>query len=222
LAPGELILINPEDPVDLTYSADCEKFIVKVPKLLLESICHEHRWLYPREGMRFANSRYRLDELEGFAGLLGLVCQEAEGAQSIPRVQQHYEHIVVTKMLSLLSTNLNRLGSGGESVTFERIAQFIELNLKQELGCEALARQANLSLRSLYLLFERNAQTTPKEYIRQRRLERIHGCLSDPQCGVGNVTEVAMDYGFAHLGRFADSYRKQFGELPSQTLKRRV
>jgi AraC-like DNA-binding protein len=30
-----------------------------------------------------------------------------------------------------------------------------------------------------------------------------------------------MDYGFLHLGRFSDSYRKQFGELPSDTLKRR-
>ncbi|WP_208536301.1 cupin domain-containing protein, partial [Pseudomonas aeruginosa] len=35
LAPGELLLINPDDPVDLTYSADCEKFIVKLPCALL-------------------------------------------------------------------------------------------------------------------------------------------------------------------------------------------
>jgi len=78
-----------------------------------------------------------------------------------------------------------------------------------------------MSLRSLYGLFERNAGVTPKNYQRQKRLERINACLSDPTCNVRNITEVAMDYGFLHLGRFSDSYRKQFGELPSDTLKRR-
>jgi len=34
--PGELLLINPDDPVDLTYSDDCEKLIVKLPASFLE------------------------------------------------------------------------------------------------------------------------------------------------------------------------------------------
>jgi AraC-like DNA-binding protein len=78
-----------------------------------------------------------------------------------------------------------------------------------------------MSLRSLYGLFERNAQTTPKHYIRQKKLERVHACLRDPSSHVRNVTELAMDFGFLHLGRFSENYRKQFGELPSDTLKRR-
>jgi AraC-like DNA-binding protein len=38
---------------------------------------------------------------------------------------------------------------------------------------------------------------------------------------VRNLTELAMEFGFFHLGRFSEQYRKQFGELPSETLKRR-
>ncbi|WP_095077135.1 AraC family transcriptional regulator [Pseudomonas sp. Irchel s3h17] len=220
-APGELLLINPDDPVDLTYSDDCEKFILKMPASLLESVCQEQRWIHPGQGVRFLENRYQLDELEGFVNLLGMVCQEAEAAESMPRVQEHYAQIIVSKMLSLMKTNVSRAGLGSQSASFERIADYIERNLKQDICSEELARQAQISLRSLYGLFERNAATTPKNYIRQKKLERVQACLSDPTCTVRNVTELAMDYGFLHLGRFSDSYRKQFGELPSDTLKRR-
>ncbi len=85
LAPGELLLINPDDPVDLTYSADCEKFIVKLPCALLEAICAEQRWSHPARGVRFLEHRYRLDQLEGFVGLLALVCREAESGERLAR-----------------------------------------------------------------------------------------------------------------------------------------
>lgn len=219
-APGELLLINPDDPVDLTYSDDCEKFIIKVPTRLLESVCQEQRWRYPGQGVRFLENRYRLAELEGFVQLLSMVCREAEASERMPRVQEHYARIVASKMLSLMKTNVCR-AVPGQSSTFEALADYIERHLKQDIGCEELAQQARISLRSLYGLFERNARTTPKHYIRQKKLERVHACLNDPGSNVRNVTELAMDFGFLHLGRFSESYRKQFGELPSDTLKRR-
>ena len=71
------------------------------------------------------------------------------------------------------------------------------------------------------MLFRSQLGVTPLQYIRQRKLARIHTCLSDPGCTVRSLTELALDYGFVHLGRFSESYRLQFGELPSSTLKRR-
>jgi AraC-like DNA-binding protein len=34
------------------------------------------------------------------------------------------------------------------------------------------------------------------------------------------VTRTALAFGFAHLGRFSASYRRMFGETPSETLRR--
>ncbi len=221
LAPGELLLINPDDPVDLTYSDDCEKFILKLPVSLLESTCNEQRWLKPSEGVRFTQNRYRLQELEGFVGLLGLVCQEAESDLSLPRISEHYAQIIASKLLTLLKTNVSREALCSQAASFERIAHYIESNLKQDICVEQLADQAHISLRSLYALFERHAGSTPKNYIRRKKLELIKASLSDPSCSVRNVTEIALDYGFLHLGRFSESYKLAFGELPSDTLKRR-
>lgn len=221
LVPGELLLINPDDPVDLTYSEDCEKFILRVPVRLLEGICAEQRWHRPEPGVRFLRNHYQLDELDGFVSLLAMICQEAEVPDSLQRVQGHYSQIVASKLLSLMSTNINRECLGSPSVSLERILDYIERNLKRDLTSEGLADQARMSQRSLYSLFDRQLGSTPKRYIRQRKLERIHACLSDPACPVRNLTEVALDWGFLHLGRFSESYRLQFGELPSETLKRR-
>src|SRR5207253_10881770 len=94
LAPGELLLINPDDPVDLTYSADCEKFILKVPTSLLESACLEQRWLYPEPGVRFMQNRYSLGEPEGFVNLPAMVCMEAEAGEAMRQDQDHHPQIV--------------------------------------------------------------------------------------------------------------------------------
>lgn len=221
LVPGELLLINPDDPVDLTYSQDCEKFILKIPARLLESICDEQRWQRPAAGVRFLRNHYRLDELQGFVNLLAMVCQEAEFGDSLPRVQGHYSQIVGSKLLTLMNCNVRRESLEGPSASLERILDYIERNLKLELSSKILAEQACMSLRSLYGLFDRHLGITPRQYIRQLRLERIYACLKDASCPVRSLTELALDHGFLHLGRFSESYRQQFGELPSETLKRR-
>ena len=221
LGPGELLVINPDDPVDLTYSQDCEKFILKLPVKLLESVCDDQRWRRPAGGVRFMRNHYRLDELEGFLGLLGMVCQESEASDPLLRVQEHYTQIVASKLLNLMQTNISRENLASASASIERLLDYIERNLKQEISSEDLAAQACISQRSLYSLFERQLGVTPLQYIRQRKLARIHTCLSDPGCTVRSLTELALDYGFVHLGRFSESYRLQFGELPSSTLKRR-
>ncbi|MGX5219648.1 AraC family transcriptional regulator [Pseudomonas sp. S9] len=222
LGPGELLLINPDDPVDLTYSDDCEKFILKIPTSLLESICTEQRWQRPDIGVRFLQNHYRLDQLSGFINLMAMVCMEAEADQPLVRVQEHYAQIVGTKLLSQMQTNVCRESLGGQSASFERVVEYIERNLKLDLSSEVLAEQARMSVRSLYGLFERHLDVTPQQYIRQRKLERINACLSDASCPVRSLTELALDYGFLHLGRFSENYRRQFGELPSETLKHRT
>ncbi|MFI8481019.1 AraC family transcriptional regulator [Pseudomonas sp. NPDC078700] len=218
--PGELLLINPDDQVDLTYSDDCEKFIVKLPSAFLDRACTDNHWQRPTDGIRFT-ARHDLQQVEGLVSLLGLVCDEAEGTQQLPLVQEQYTRIIASKLLGLLTNNVLREELAESNPSFERIVQFIEDNLKQDISLEQLAQVVRISPRSLYALFDRHLGTTPKHYIRNRKLEKVHDCLTDPASKVRNVTEVALDYGFLHLGRFSESYKNTFGELPSDTLRRR-
>ena len=216
--PGEILLINPDDPVDLTYSADCEKFIIKLPVGLLENACLEQKWGLPKNGIRFASSRHDLATLECFMQLLGLVCQEAESAAT-PEIQALYERIVASKLLGLLASNVARqVPEQAQGQGFEAVRQFIDAHLRQEISIEQLMAVARVSERSLYLLFERQVGVSPRDYVRQCRLERVHELLQSP--AARSVTEIALDHGFLHLGRFSEAYRKRFGELPSHTTRR--
>ncbi|WP_431025429.1 helix-turn-helix domain-containing protein [Halomonas sp. H5] len=35
--------------------------------------------------------------------------------------------------------------------------------------------------------------------------------------GTASITEIAMGWGFTHMGRFSLAYRQAFGESPSET-----
>ena len=57
-------------------------------------------------------------------------------------------------------------------------------------------------------------------YLRTARFESVRDELRrcEPEMC---VTDVAIRWGFEHMGRFAVEYRKRFGESPSQTLGKR-
>lgn len=58
------------------------------------------------------------------------------------------------------------------------------------------------------------------EHLRAVRLERARLDLSRGGDGDTSVTEVALRWGFGHLGQFAADYKRRFGELPSQSLRK--
>ncbi len=66
--------------------------------------------------------------------------------------------------------------------------------------------------------FRRYRDCSPLDYSRDIRLDFARAALIE---GAG-VTETALEFGFLHFGRFAQSYAARFGEKPSVTVRRRA
>ncbi|MBJ9975914.1 helix-turn-helix domain-containing protein [Pseudomonas sp. S75] len=88
------------------------------------------------------------------------------------------------------------------------------------LNLPGLAQVAGVSLRQLQDAFKAFTGMPPAQWL---RLRRLNGARRDLLCSDANevtVAEVAMRWSFWHLGRFSESYRQLFKELPSQTLRK--
>lgn len=97
----------------------------------------------------------------------------------------------------------------------KRAEAYIEANLDQPLSVAELAAQAGVSARSLQAGFQQYRGTTPMAYLRELRLKRVHEALlsADPQHS--SVTDIALQSGFGHLGKFSVAYKQRFGESPA-------
>lgn len=82
------------------------------------------------------------------------------------------------------------------------------------------ARAAGLHPRTLQHHLSRNLDMSPSAYLRGIRLDRTRSALTTLSPDETSVAEVARQWGFGHLGRFSAAYRKRFGELPNDTLRR--
>ena len=56
----------------------------------------------------------------------------------------------------------------------------------------------------------------PVAYLRAQRLNGVRQMLKEGQ----SVTDAATAWGFWHFGHFSQEYKKLFGELPSESLRR--
>ena len=98
--------------------------------------------------------------------------------------------------------------------------EFVHENAHLPIGPVEIAAAAHLSVRGLQVAFQRVLGTTPLQYLRDVRLDRVRTDLRLADPARTSVADVARGWGFGHLGRFSAAYAARFGEYPSDTLGR--
>ena len=221
LGIGHIVLRQANESDPLNCSDDFDSAIVRLPVATVQELCVEHGWVKPEGSGAFSSSPLRLDERQRLLQLCELVRAEIESDTTPPEVLQHYARALACKLIATLHQGSIHSEPDAQARCFARVVQYVDDNIRHDITAERLAQHAGLSVRSLYMLFEKNAGVTPKAYIRKKKLEHVYFTLMDPASRVANVTAVALEFGFTHLGRFAELYRQTFGILPSTSLKAR-
>jgi AraC-like DNA-binding protein len=101
-----------------------------------------------------------------------------------------------------------------------RLEQMLEERLHEPLYVTDVCAGIGVSERSLRQHCQEHLGMSPHRYLWLRRMNLVRRALASAEPATRTVTEIANDYGFGELGRFAVSYRRLFGESPSTTLRR--
>lgn len=127
-----------------------------------------------------------------------LIARLAEALRSAPPARRHEE----TRAASIGRAYVYALGRIGEQIRLGDVAA--------AAGCPP---------RTLQNILHDQMQIKLSDHLAMIRLALAQVRLADPRPGA-NVTSVAMECGFTHMGEFSSAYHRRFLELPSETLAR--
>jgi AraC family ethanolamine operon transcriptional activator len=141
--------------------------------------------------------------------------------QQFPRFSRGIQEHLVENMLRPVIEELDQPGTSQASAAkrVKKAASYVLARLAEPVTVGDICNHVGCSRRSLEQSFSQYAGTSPKQFIQALRLERCRKALlrATPD---DKVSRIASRYGFWHMGQFALSYRRLFGEIPSRTLQR--
>lgn len=107
-----------------------------------------------------------------------------------------------------------------QSTIVQAAEQFTLEHATERLYVTDLCKAAGVSERALEYAFRAVMGLSPVTYLTRLRLHRVHEALLAKNSGTTTVTIEALNWGFWHFGEFSKAYKENFGELPSDTLRR--
>ncbi|OJH33985.1 AraC family transcriptional regulator [Cystobacter ferrugineus] len=100
----------------------------------------------------------------------------------------------------------------------QRVIEYIEAHLDQNLSLTRLASVAEASTSHFKVLFKRSMGLPVHEYVMHRRVERARSLLVH---GELPASEVALEAGFSHQSHMARWMRRVLGVTPTSVVRRR-
>lgn len=215
---GDAVILESFQGLQLTASPDVETLIVPLPRAAIaraaEALSGQsapRHYGFDRHFPLNASGGMALSQL-----LQYLIVQAMAGNMALDKLATTLltHHLLLNHSDVMRRANFQR----AQTVPYyvRRAEAFMAKNFQERLSLECLAKHAGVSLRTLTAGFRRHCGASPLSMLRDIRLDRAREQLQDPQGS--SVTDVAMRFGFGHLGRFASVYRARFGECPSTTL----
>jgi AraC family ethanolamine operon transcriptional activator len=98
-----------------------------------------------------------------------------------------------------------------------RAEEYMQAHLQDPLSLLELCREVAVSARTLLYAFQQLRGLSPMAYFKVSRLNAVRQELKAAPAGTATVHAIAQRWGFWRSGELAASYRRLFGELPSQT-----
>lgn len=224
IKPGIASVVSPGQAMRMRWSSDCSFFTVRLDKQKVEYTL-ANLLGYELQAPLIFDSMFDLSTPEGKSWLNAVTFArrqlELPLAPSVtnPLLQQ-LENTLCLMLLQLPHHNYQeQLHGAPYSVTpksIKRVRDYIHENIQQKISLEQLAEVAGVVPATLSKHFSHFIGQSPMRYVRSEKLNAVREILQNTHQNI-KVTDVALKFGFNHLGRFSQYYKRRYGELPSDT-----
>lgn len=167
------------------------------------------------ENLPFLNQKYNQvfkDHQEGIREICYLNFQDVSSAEIKNKL------ISLTKRSLMLNRALVKSLTTNEELAFEIRNQILQ-DLQSCIKISSLSVDNKISERSLQNSFKKLFGITPKKFIKILKFNLVYRDLS-AALNTESVTQIAMKWGFNHLGNFSKQYKEIFKESPKETKNR--
>ncbi|PTB19821.1 AraC family transcriptional regulator [Trinickia symbiotica] len=221
------LVLSPHERQDLTIMGNCRKIIVAIPSQALREVLEGLLQRPLGAALTFEPQMNAIDgDQAAWWRMVKYLLTEMGRATPLLNHQQmvgNLEQALIKGLLLCQPHNYSQAlaGAMGPSCPYYllRAKQFIHDHAREDVSLEDIERAAGVSRYKLFEGFRQHFGHAPMAYLKWHRLEAVRrDILSDSS--ERNVSSIAMNWGFSHLGRFSHDYKQRFGETPSQTLKR--
>ncbi len=221
-------ILNPTLPTRMVWKNGCRKFLVQINGGELSRLVDALLGLSSPVPIVFEP---RVDiarpEMNAWLGQLSRCVKAAEANRAFGSSGYRFQRVIEEELvLGLVQAQPSSITHFLESpcarpagaAHVRRARAFLHDNAAQGFAVADLVRVAGCGLRSLQMGFQAAFGITPQQYARRARLDLAHARLQLAASG-DTVAGIAHETGFAHLGRFSQTYRQVFGQSPSVTLQ---
>ncbi|TDX78645.1 AraC-like DNA-binding protein [Rathayibacter sp. PhB151] len=216
-------LLNPAHRPFVFSYADYDQKLVHLSREHVDRSAREHG--YRRTGvLRFDHlHRHGVEPVAQWHAVIGEISTAIRTGRVTPLLWDRLTRRAAAAFLELYPPEgaaLPEVLLAPSNAGMRSAVEFVHENAHLPIGPIEIAAAAHLSVRGLQVAFQRLLGTTPLQYVRDVRLDRVHADLRLGDPARSSVAGTARSWGFGHLGRFSAAYASRFGEYPSRTLGR--
>ncbi len=224
LRSGQTLVLSANAETRLALDSDFAHTAVRLDPAMLGDACE--RWLgHPlMRPFRFDLTPFSVDLERAWQHVLSLLSSTGSDAMSQTGMSRK---LLDDYLLTLLIENhphnhraeMQKAEGSGLPGIVRQAERLIRERAQAPVTVVELAAALGVGVRTLQVAFRTWRSTTPRAFLRQVRLDRVRDTLLHGD-GQSSVTDVALDAGFTHLGRFSGIYRRVYGECPHVTRRR--
>lgn len=212
LNPGDLFIWSNEEELSFQVTDTFRKTSLIIPGQRIRELIP---WPEDFSWARIPNTNAMSNILANQIKMLCSNLEEIPDSCAKPVIENTLELLRIT----VSGQEKQSFGSLPKEILLRSILDFIEKNLcDPRLSPSMISEVFGISSRYIYTLFK-GKETSISKWIRERRLVKCKGDLSNPALNRHSITELALKWGFNDSAHFSNLFRSQYGVSPRELRK---